>query len=107
MKYLLIIIIAFIVFHISAKNILIVDFGGKRKVVNSHQYSETGKITTYTIEGTFTDHLANYGAWNSMVNTQIEDGKIVTLDFSTMWNIKIQIEFILDGDEEIVMRTLV
>ena len=85
MKYLLIIITAFIVSYISAKDILIVDFGGKRKLINSHQYSETGKITTYIVEGTFTDNLANYGAWDSMVITQIENGKIVTMDFSTMW----------------------
>ena len=85
MKYLLIIISALIVFHTSAKDILIVDFGGKRKLINTHNYSDTGKITTYTIEGTFTDNLANYGAWNSMVITQIENGKIVTMDFSTMW----------------------
>ena len=85
MKYLLIIITAFIVSLISAKDILIVDFGGKRKLINTHQYSKTGKITTYTVEGTFTDNLANYGAWDSMVITQIENGKIVTMDFSTMW----------------------
>lgn len=85
MKYLLIIISTLIVFHTSAKDILIVDFGGKRKLINTHNYSDTGKITTYTIEGTFTDNLANYGAWNSMVITQIENGKIVTMDFSTMW----------------------
>ena len=85
MKYLLIIITALIVYHTSAKETLIVDFGGKRKLLNTHKYSDTGKITTYTIEGTFTDNLANYGAWDSMVITQIENGKIVTMDFSTMW----------------------
>ena len=85
MKYLFIIITSLIISHSFAKDILIVDFGGKRKLINTHKYSNTGKITTYTIEGTFTDNLANYGAWDSMVITQIENGKIVTMDFSTMW----------------------
>ena len=85
MKYLLIILAVFFAFQTSAKNMLIIDFGGKRKFINTHKYSDTGKITTYTIEGTFTDNLANYGAWDSMVITQIENGKIVTMDFSTMW----------------------
>ena len=85
MKYLFIIISSLIVSHSFAKDILIVDFGGKRKLINTHKYSNTGKITTYTIEGTFTDNLAKYGAWDSMVITQIENGKIVTMDFSTMW----------------------
>ena len=76
MKYLFIIITSLIISHSFAKDILIVDFGGKRKLINTHKYSNTGKITTYTIEGTFTDNLANYGAWDSMVITQIENGKI-------------------------------
>ena len=85
MKYLLIITIILFVFNTSAENMLVIDFGGKRKLINTHKYSDTGKITTYIIEGTFTDNLANYGAWDSMVITQIEKGKIVTMDFSTMW----------------------
>ena len=85
MKYLLIILAVFFVFQTSAKNMLIIDFGGKRKLINTHKYSDTGKITAYTIEGTFTDNLANYGAWDTMVITQIENGKIITMDFSTMW----------------------
>ena len=57
------------------------------KVKNSIEYniSETKKFKNYDLEGTFTDNLANYGAWDSMVITQIENGKIVTMDFSTMW----------------------
>ena len=85
MKCLLIILAVLFAFQTSAKNMLIIDFGGKRKLINTHKYSDTGKIVTYTIEGTFTDNLANYGAWDSMVITQIENGKIVTMDFSTMW----------------------
>ncbi|MBF96574.1 MAG: hypothetical protein CFH34_00915 [Alphaproteobacteria bacterium MarineAlpha9_Bin4] len=85
MKYLLITIITFYTIQISAKNILTVDFGGKRTLINTHKYSHTGKIITYTIEGTFTDNFANYGSWDTMVITQIEQGKIVTMDFSTRW----------------------
>ena len=61
MKYLLIILTAFFVFQTLAKNMLIIDFGGKRKLINTHQYSDTEKITTYTLGEIFTDNLANYG----------------------------------------------
>ena len=85
MKYFLTILSFLFVLQTSAINILTVDFGGKRKLIDIHEQSDTGKITTYKVEGTFTDNLANFGAWDSMVITQIENGKIVTMDFSTRW----------------------
>ena len=71
--------------QIFSKNILSVDFGGKRKIINTHQYSNTGKYIIYTIEGTFTDNFANYGSWDTMVIAQVEKGKILNMDLSTMW----------------------
>ena len=42
-----------------------------------------------------------------MVITQIENGKIATMDFSTMWEYQNSDRVYLEVDEAIVMRILV
>ncbi len=85
MKYFLSIIIFFSLTFATYAQDYLVDLGGKRKIIQTHKYSDYGFYRVFILDGTFTDNLGNYGSWESIVISKVENSILVQLVFSTVW----------------------
>ena len=79
MKYLL--FIPFILFlKVSYSENYIIEFQAKVKNLIEYKISKTKKFRNYDLEGTFTDNYGNYGKFNAIIISDVENGKLIRLD---------------------------
>ena len=79
MKYLL--FIPFLLFlKISYSENYIIEFQAKVKNLIEYEISKTKKFRNYDLEGTFTDNYGNYGKFNAIIISDVENGKLIRLD---------------------------
>ena len=73
MKYFLSVIIFFSLTFATYAQDYLVYLGGKRKIIQTHKYSDYGFYRVFILDGTFTDNLGNYGSWESIVISKVEN----------------------------------
>ncbi len=79
MKYFL--FIPFLLFlKVSYSENYIIEFQAKVKNLIEYNISKTKKFRNYDLEGTFTDNYGNYGKFNAIIISDVENGKLIRLD---------------------------
>ena len=68
----------FFIYAVNAEELLL-DFGGKRKIIQTHKFSENSSYRSYVIDGTFTDHLGNYGSWETIAISKVKNKMLIQL----------------------------
>ena len=57
----------------------IVELHGKREIIKSYPISKDKKYLNFTLEGTFTDNLGNYGIWDNAVIVTLQNNNVIYL----------------------------
>ena len=79
MRYILLMILFLIIGYAFAED-YVLQFQAKVKNLREFNISDAEKFRSYEWEGTFTDNFANYGKSNSIIVSDIKDGKILRLE---------------------------
>ena len=58
----------------------IFEFQANIKMIKEYTLSETKKFKNYELIGTFTDDYGNYGKFDGVVSSDIEDNKLIKLE---------------------------
>ena len=57
----------------------IIELHGKREIIKSYPISKDKKYLNFTLEGTFTDNLGNYGIWDNAVIVTLQNNNVINL----------------------------
>ena len=57
----------------------IIELHGKREIIKSYPISKDKKYLNFTLEGTFTDNLGNYGIWDNAVIVTLQNNNVIYL----------------------------
>ncbi len=58
---------------------------GKRNIIKSFSFSEDEKFINFTLDGTFTDNLGNYGYFENAVSVVLKNNDVVNLEARGRW----------------------
>ena len=58
----------------------IIEFQAKVKNLKEYKISNVKQFRNYDLEGTFTDNFGNYGKFNAIIISDVENGKLIRLD---------------------------
>jgi len=57
----------------------IIESHGKREIIKSYPISDDKKYLNFTLEGTFTDNLGNYGVWDNASILTLKNKNVINL----------------------------
>ena len=76
-------IVVLLILFVSCGNIKAFDYimeaHGKRNIIKSYPISEDKKYLNFTIDGTFTDNLGNYGIWDNASILTLQNKNVINL----------------------------
>ena len=95
MKFILGLILVLISCISNAKD-YVIEFQAKVKNLKEYKITEIKQFRNYDLEGTFTDNYGNYGKFNAIIISDVEDERLIRLDSTG--------EFIYSNSEKIYLR---
>ena len=78
-----ILIVIFLIIFVSCGNVrsydYIIQLHGNREIIKSYPISKYKKYLNFTLEGTFTDNLGNYGIWDNASTVMLQNNYVINL----------------------------
>jgi hypothetical protein len=76
-------IIILLIIFVSCGNVnsfdYIIESHGKREVIKAYPISKDKRYLNFTLEGTFTDNLGNYGVWDNASILTLQNKNVINL----------------------------
>ena len=69
----------FLILHKTYSFEYIRTINGKRNIVTTYEISKSEKFVNFTLDGTFTDNLGNYGIWDNASTVTLQNNDVINL----------------------------